>query len=140
MEPEVKVGDYVKVTYPGCAQLWATVEELLGTHLKVRGHYGEAHYPRWEYCEVWHDGTVGELTTSPAKTSDGGSTDYYKLPDGAKDLQDLIEHKDMGFALGNIFKACYRFGEKDVASKEYDINKIIFFAERLRGMLKRGKV
>lgn len=64
--------------------------------------------------------------------SDGGSTSYYELPEGSTELNDLIEHKKMSFALGNIFKACYRFGEKDTASRLYDLNKIIFFAERLK--------
>lgn len=67
-------------------------------------------------------------------TSDGGSTDYYRLPKGATELNDLIEHKRMSFALGNIFKACYRFGEKDAASRMYDLNKIIYFAERLKAL------
>lgn len=67
-------------------------------------------------------------------TSDGGSTDYYRLPTGATELNDLIEHKGMSFALGNIFKACYRFGEKDAASRMYDLNKIIYFAERLKAL------
>lgn len=65
-------------------------------------------------------------------SSDGGSTSYYQLPEGATELNDLIEHKRMSFALGNIFKACYRFGEKDAASRLYDLNKIIYFAERLK--------
>ncbi len=65
-------------------------------------------------------------------SSDGGSTSYYQLPKGATELNDLIEHKGMSFALGNIFKACYRFGEKDAASRMYDLNKIIYFAERLK--------
>jgi len=67
--------------------------------------------------------------------SDGGSTSYYQLPEGAKELNDLIEHKGMSFALGNIFKAWYRWGNKDVASKLYDVNKIIYFAERLKRQL-----
>lgn len=67
-------------------------------------------------------------------TSDGGSTSYYELPTGATELNDLIEHKGMSFALGNIFKACYRFGEKDAASRMYDLNKIIYFAERLKAL------
>ena len=64
--------------------------------------------------------------------SDGGSTDYYKIPAGATDLIDLIEHKKMPFSLGNIFKACYRLGEKKGVDAIYDLNKIIFFAERLK--------
>lgn len=74
------------------------------------------------------------LGTRQPATSDGGSTDYYRLPAGATELNDLIEHKRMSFALGNIFKACYRFGEKDAASRMYDLNKIIFFAERLKAL------
>jgi hypothetical protein len=62
--------------------------------------------------------------------SDGGSTDYYKLPDGAKELLDLIEHKQMNFNVGNIFKAAYRLGEKAGNDLSYDLKKIIFFAER----------
>jgi len=63
--------------------------------------------------------------------SDGGSTSYYELPEGATELNDLIEHKNMSFALGNIFKACYRLGEKDSADALYDLNKIVYFANRL---------
>jgi hypothetical protein len=69
-------------------------------------------------------------THPPKKTSDGGSTDYYKIPDGATDLQDLIELKNMNFSIGNIFKACYRLGEKSGTDANYDLRKIIFFAER----------
>jgi hypothetical protein len=67
--------------------------------------------------------------------NNGGETDYYKVPEGANTLQDLIEYKNMNFALGNIFKACYRLGEK--VDKEYDLNKIIYFAERIKNELKQ---
>jgi hypothetical protein len=60
----------------------------------------------------------------------GKSADYYKLPEGAKELQDLIEFKSMNFAVGNIFKACYRLGECEHSLKKRDLEKIIFFAER----------
>ncbi|WP_353413893.1 hypothetical protein [Brucella sp. NBRC 12953] len=83
-----------------------------------------------------HNSRVGNIPVYAAQPikSDGGSTSYYELPDGASELNDLIEHKGMSFALGNIFKACYRFGEKDAASRLYDLNKIIFFAERLKAL------
>ncbi|MGN7963404.1 hypothetical protein [Brucella sp. 22210] len=77
-----------------------------------------------------------DLNCAPV-TSDGGSTSYYELPPHATELNDLIEHKGMSFALGNIFKACYRFGEKDAASRMYDLNKIIYFAERLKALESR---
>lgn len=60
----------------------------------------------------------------------GWSSGYYKLPEGAKELQDLIEAKNMNFAIGNIFKACYRMGNKHNTSVAYDLNKIIWYAER----------
>lgn len=63
-------------------------------------------------------------------SSNGWLTEYYELPENAKELQDLIEFKNMNFAIGNIFKAAYRLGDKKGTSKEYDLNKIIFFAER----------
>lgn len=72
-----------------------------------------------------------------SKSSDGGPTDYYDLPEGSETLNDLIEYKNMSFALGNIFKACYRFGEKDAASRLYDLNKIIYFANRLKRLEER---
>lgn len=64
------------------------------------------------------------------KDNNGGSTDYYKLPPRSKDLQDLIEHRRMNFAQGNIFKAMYRMNAQSHSSKERDLNKIIWFAER----------
>lgn len=63
-------------------------------------------------------------------TSDGSSTDYYQLPSDASDLLDLIEHKNMSFGVGNIFKACYRLGEKSGTDAAYDLRKMIFFATR----------
>jgi hypothetical protein len=70
-------------------------------------------------------------------TSDGGSTAYYFLPEGAKELLDLIEHKKMTFGIGNIFKACYRFGEKSGTDKAYDLRKIILFAQRELAMVEK---
>lgn len=70
--------------------------------------------------------------------SDGGATSYYELPKDASELNDLIEHQAMGFARGNIFKACYRMGHKSGTDTLYDINKIIFFAERMRGVILKG--
>jgi hypothetical protein len=63
-------------------------------------------------------------------TSNGWASDYYKLPDSAQELGDLIEYKDMNFNVGNIFKAAYRLGEKDGTTPEYDLHKIIYFAQR----------
>ena len=67
----------------------------------------------------------------PSKNK-GGDTDYYAIPKGAITLNDLIEHKKMNFALGNVFKACYRLADKEGVSVEYDLNKIQYYLDRLR--------
>jgi len=82
---------------------------------------------------------VQDLRDKPDTNSgknNGGSTDYYKLPSKAIDLQDLIEFKNMNFSLGNIFKAVYRLGSQSHSSKERDLNKIIFFAQRELNLIK----
>ena len=62
--------------------------------------------------------------------STGGSSAYYDIPEWAKDIGDLIHHRQMNFNIANIFKACYRFDIKAGIDKQYDLNKIIFFAQR----------
>lgn len=71
--------------------------------------------------------------------SDGGSTSYYELPEHATELRHLISHKAMSKARGDIFKACYRLGEKAGTDVEYDLNKMKFFVEDLIEMYKRGE-
>lgn len=70
--------------------------------------------------------------------NNGGSTDYYKLPAGATELQDLIEYKNMSFSVGNIFKAAYRLGNCKHSDKVRDLNKIIWFAKREIERIKKG--
>lgn len=60
----------------------------------------------------------------------GGTTDYYDIPKGAVTLNDLIDHKEMSWNVANIFKACYRLDEKPGVDKEYDLNKIVYYANR----------
>lgn len=72
-------------------------------------------------------------------SSDGGSTDYYKLPEHASELRHLISYKAMSKARGDIFKACYRLNEKDGVDTLYDLNKMKFFIEDLIEMHKRGE-
>lgn len=69
----------------------------------------------------------------------GGSAGYYKLPEAATELQDLIEHKSMDFGRANIFKAMYRLGEKDVATEEYDLEKTIWFGFRKLNHLRKAQ-
>lgn len=72
--------------------------------------------------------------------SDGGSTSYYTLPEHATELRHLISHKGMSKSRGDIFKACYRIGEKDGSTVEYDLLKMKFFIEDLIEMHGRGEM
>jgi len=45
----------------------------------------------------------------------------------------------MSFARGNLFKACYRLGEKEGVDVRYDLNKMKFFIEDIEEMLDRGE-
>lgn len=70
--------------------------------------------------------------------SDGGPSEYYDFPEGCNTLNDLIEHKEMSFAHGNIFKAAFRLGHKQGISLEYDLNKIKYYADRMLARLRKG--
>lgn len=85
---------------------------------------------------VLPDSGSSSYIIDPNVPSGGGSSSYYELPEGAKELQDLIEHRDMNFAQGNIFKAVYRLGKKG-NDLEYDLNKIIWFAQRELDRIKK---
>ena len=78
-----------------------------------------------------------ENDTQKFTNGDGWATDYYELPEDAVELCDLIEHKNMNFSVGNIFKACYRLGQKNGHTDLYDVNKIIWFAQREKKRLEK---
>jgi len=62
-------------------------------------------------------------------TSDGSTAAYYELPCSAKELQDLISYRDMNSQMGEIFRACYRYGQVSHSSKLRDAKKIKFYIE-----------
>lgn len=61
-------------------------------------------------------------------TSDGSSADYYVLPRGATQLQDLISYRNMNAQIGEIFRACYRYGMASHSAQLRDAKKILFYA------------
>jgi hypothetical protein len=71
----------------------------------------------------------------------GGSTpSQYGFPAHATELQDLIEHRGMNFAMGNIFKACYRDGTCSHSDAIRDMRKIIWFAGRELARLLKASI
>ena len=77
--------------------------------------------------------------------NNGGRTNYYDIPEGAKTLNDLIEHKDMRFWQGECMKAIYALTDRAArardgsSSEERELNKIIYYANRRLAQLGREK-
>lgn len=80
--------------------------------------------------------SVMKFAKKSAMESDGGPSEYYDFPQQPKTLNDLIEHKNMDFHRGNVFKAAYRLGGKSGTSEEYDHKKIIYSGCRM--LMKQG--
>lgn len=97
------------------------------------------HTPPFTTVTQTDDIGVKMITDRPKMSSDGGSTQYYYLPTHASELRHLISHKGMSKARGDIFKACYRLGEKEGVDALYDLNKMLFFIQDLIEMNERGE-
>ncbi|NYT45113.1 hypothetical protein H0A64_09795 [Alcaligenaceae bacterium] len=69
------------------------------------------------------------LAGAQGATSDGSTASYYELPEGATELQHLIGHRNMNAQIGEIFRACYRYGIVAHSPQVRDIKKIIFYAK-----------
>ena len=80
---------------------------------------------------VTHPGTTTQqlvVNNVPCKkVSDGSTASYYELPEGAKELQDLISYKNMNAQIGEIFRACMRYGESSHSDELRDAKKIRFY-------------
>lgn len=55
--------------------------------------------------------------------SDGSTADYYELPAGATELQDLISHRNMNHCDGVLFNLCYDHAKADSLSARLKIAK-----------------
>lgn len=61
--------------------------------------------------------------------SDGSTASYYELPSGCTELQHLISHRNMNAQIGEVFRACYRYGLVEHSEMLRDAKKIKFYAE-----------
>ena len=61
--------------------------------------------------------------------SNGSTAGYYQLPSGAAQLQDLISQRNMNAQIGEIFRACYRYGLVAHSDMLRDARKILFYAK-----------
>ena len=87
----------------------------------------------YEECMKWLEDKYVSTSKSTSKStkevSDGSTADYYVLPENATELQDLISHKNMNAQIGEIFRACYRYGGVAHSPEIRDIKKILFYAK-----------
>ena len=71
---------------------------------------------------------VAVMTAPDKVASDGSTASYYELPEGATELQHLISAKNMNAQIGEILRACYRYGQVAHSPEIRDIKKILFYA------------
>ena len=82
-----------------------------------------------------------DVPTPPEKEhSDGSTARYYELPEGATELQHLIGYKDMNAQIGEVFRACYRYGQVAHSSKLRDAQKMLFYIQSEIERLKRDRI
>ena len=62
-------------------------------------------------------------------TSDGSTAEYYILPEGAAELQDLISHRNMNAQDGEIFRTLYQKGLCSHSDELREAKKVAFYAE-----------
>lgn len=73
--------------------------------------------------------TTNEVITTNGIKSDGSTASYYELPANAKELQDLISHRNMNAQDGEIFRAIYRKGLASHSDELRDAKKVLFYAK-----------
>lgn len=82
------------------------------------------------------------MSTIEKHISDGSTASYYELPLGVTQLQHLISHRNMNAQIGEIFRACYRYGQASHSDQLRDAKKIQFYAnaevERLTNQPQKG--
>jgi hypothetical protein len=63
-----------------------------------------------------------------ASVSDGSTAEYYELPAGATELQDLISYRNMNGQDAEIFRKLYRKGRASHSSELRDAKSVRFYA------------
>ena len=95
-----------------------------------------SHPPTPKYANDSRQDLINELPQTLVQddkhepvTSDGSTASYYELPTEAKELQDLISHKNMNAQIGEIFRAAYRYGQSSHSDMLRDARKIKFYVD-----------
>lgn len=78
---------------------------------------------------VPEDVIVSPTKLATREISDGSTAEYYELPEGARELQDLISYKDMNAQIGEVFRTSYRYGSAAHSDMLRDAKKMRFYAQ-----------
>ena len=89
---------------------------------------------------IWAESIPENVIVSPTKEqpsmvpptreiSDGSTAGYYQLPEGARELQDLISHKNMNAQVGEVFRTSYRYGGAAHSDMLRDARKMKFYID-----------
>jgi hypothetical protein len=71
---------------------------------------------------------LSQLRPQSTSVSDGSTAEYYELPPGATELQDLISYRNMNAQIGEIFRKCFRYGKASHADKLREAKAMRFYA------------
>jgi|GEM_PF-2304958 len=82
-----------------------------------------------EFAEYAQEKVRALLDSDDKERSDGSTASYYELPECAAELQHLISHRNMNAQIGEIFRACYRYGLVSHSDMLRDAKKIKFYAQ-----------
>ena len=90
-------------------------------------------YPKNCFAQTFKD-KLEKAAQTISERNNGGSTDYYLIDPKWKMCQDIIEDRKMSYSQGNILKSAFTFnvGRHEGTDELREINKIIYFAERIR--------
>lgn len=112
------------------------MEKAMLTEMTGRNSLDDATEEEWDGIRAYAGKGAAEIIDpipnpmdTVTNTSDGSTASYYTLPIGASELQDLISCRDMNSQIGEIFRACYRYGKVSHSDKLRDARKIKFYAE-----------
>lgn len=78
---------------------------------------------------VPEDVIVSPTKLATREISDGSTAEYYELPEGARELQDLISYKDMNAQIGEVFRTSYRYGSAAHSDMLRDAKKMRFYVQ-----------
>ena len=110
---------------PQGREFWNLIDNGLNPY--VHGH------EKPDLSEITHTNSDKEVVAKPEtggkQRSDGSTASYYELPKGATELQHLISHRNLNAQLGEIFRACYRYGLVSHSDMLRDAKKIKFYAQ-----------